>query len=1211
MNSGIYRPVISGLKIIKDSAKSKLLFILTFCFPFTVLFAQQPDEQTGYSWFVENKMVLGHQVQMLDENRGYAVSRGMGKNIEGKVYEYRNGIWKPIRSYPYSDFPLLKTLKFRGQLYVWAFNHLTHYGNYQPLVHFYNGRGWQKQTLPEIMWDEIDYSMFLALDGNRPGNLWAVGQKGNILHYDGQRWQAVPSPLKWNSGYGTFDFDLNAVEVIADDDAWAVGNKGHILHFDGKSWQVYTVFVRDGENRISDVQFLDTNTGWAVNKSGALLIFENGKWSQRPLNSKWQLTCIKVFSKDDIWLGGAKNGKSLLVHLQGGEITEFPALQALNTGPLEDIDGFYYPQQERHKLWLCATDGIITNSNSRSLTFSDVTARSNLPSGGYGAIFTDLNDDEYPDIVMLSDGQSPYRLYLNSGKASFTELQIYPVIRSADPNCTGAALGDVENDGLLDMVLIDDNRHPVFFRQVEPFVFKMDQQSSFEAITFRIESWPTLRFWDYNKDSYPDLLVAADGLPVSVCLNDGFGKFSEKIELDIPVQSGKRLIGITPYDFNVDNNIDLLLTYNLASTELWLNMGEGLFRKVDDDAFDNFDNNESFTGVFSDFNRDRWPDFFIYSRRGEGLIYSGRAQSINPEKRFLRFPVNRNHYYWSAAVASPADINHDYYPDLYISSGLFLNISGRSFKNISATAQASFEGHPSWADFDLDGDEDLLLGSSEPDSATGRSLALLQNNLERKYSIRLRFECSRNNYFGIGSWIWLFNSNEEYLTSVLNGFEGSTVLPRRSSIVSIPVATDTLYNVHIRFPDGSSGNLTGISPGKIYTVHDENLFARIFSKFLWSLHFTSARADWLLESLKFLVFLAALYLVLVKIDWVAVKSRNSKRVFTLIALLIYFAVFIVNGIQPYTARHWLVFAAPVLLVTLLPYIGGLIWRQRRQSVIAGYRILSEIGEGGMGKVYKARDRNRRIVALKLLHRGITESEEGLKRFQRECEVGAKLKHDNIVHILDSGIWYDQSYLVMEYLDGISLRDLIKEKAPLPVRQITRTGIAVARALTEMHRHSIVHRDVKSDNVFITGTGQIKLMDFGLAKSAIFTVATKTNVLLGTLCYMSPQQAVGEEVDHRSDLYSLGVVLYEMATGRLPFVGQHDMALIFEIFKNKPQPIREFRPDFPEQLEQCIFKAMCKEVEDRFQSADDIILELQKINNALNNNQSNYLPKVYD
>lgn len=282
------------------------------------------------------------------------------------------------------------------------------------------------------------------------------------------------------------------------------------------------------------------------------------------------------------------------------------------------------------------------------------------------------------------------------------------------------------------------------------------------------------------------------------------------------------------------------------------------------------------------------------------------------------------------------------------------------------------------------------------------------------------------------------------------------------------------------------------------------------------------------------------------------------------------------------------------------------------ETIGRYRLLSRLGGGGMGEVYLARDSLlERNVALKILAPDTAADPERMRRFEQEARAAAALNHPNIAHIYEAGEVSGLRFLAMEYVEGRTLAEQIRAGAP-DLTSVVDLAVQAADAVAEAHRHGITHRDLKPSNLMVTPRGQLKVLDFGLAKIAgplrekamatgpnapTRTVAmpiTESGAVVGTVHYMSPEQALGREVDHRSDIFSLGAVLYEMATGRPAFPGNTAAAVFDGILNHTPAPMRDMNPQVPPELERAVFKALEKDPDLRYQTAADLRAELRRI-----------------
>ena len=276
------------------------------------------------------------------------------------------------------------------------------------------------------------------------------------------------------------------------------------------------------------------------------------------------------------------------------------------------------------------------------------------------------------------------------------------------------------------------------------------------------------------------------------------------------------------------------------------------------------------------------------------------------------------------------------------------------------------------------------------------------------------------------------------------------------------------------------------------------------------------------------------------------------------------------------------------------------------TTISHYKILEKLGEGGMGVVYKAEDTNlKRPVALKFLAAHLLGDEEIMARFRREAEAAAGLNHPNICTVHEIAEANGRTFIAMAFLEGEGLDKKI-EAGPLKLKDALDIAIQTAKGLQAAHGKGIVHRDIKPANLMIGEDGHVTIMDFGLAQLADRSKLTRLDETMGTVTYMSPEQTYGMELDHRTDIWSLGVVIYEMVTGQQPFKGHYDKAVMYSITNEEYEPITALRAGVPMELELLVNKCLAKEAEERYQHTDELLLDLQGLKKKLESGKSTIL-----
>lgn len=264
-----------------------------------------------------------------------------------------------------------------------------------------------------------------------------------------------------------------------------------------------------------------------------------------------------------------------------------------------------------------------------------------------------------------------------------------------------------------------------------------------------------------------------------------------------------------------------------------------------------------------------------------------------------------------------------------------------------------------------------------------------------------------------------------------------------------------------------------------------------------------------------------------------------------------------------------------------------------------YEIIEKIGSGGMAIVYKAKDLLlNRIVTIKVLREQFAADEEFVRRFRREAQSAASLSHTNIVSIYDVGKDGETEYIVMEYIEGQNLKDIIRNYAPLSTEQTIELGMQIAEAIRHAHEHHIIHRDIKPHNILVTEDGRIKVTDFGIARAVSAATMTHTGDIVGSVHYLSPEQAKGVQTNEQSDVYSLGIILYELLTGKVPYDGETPISIALKHLQEQAVPPSKLNPRVSSALENLVMRTIAKSPDQRYATAKELLQDLHKVQAGL-------------
>ncbi len=1172
-----------------------LMFLINACNPEKKTGGPTVDVSAGQTWYMQAQMDLGASIKMIDDKNGFAISRGRG-DVPGRLYKYDGKQWTAIYSFPYSDFPLIIPIDTST---VWSVNHLTHNGDYQPIFNVVTSNKVKNISLPKVMWDNQDYSMWQAIDLLEDGTAWMVGQLGNILYYDGREWQEYKSPLKDLPRSSMFSVDLNALKMINADLGWAVGKNGIILKYENKSWKL---FKSPTKNNLKNVNFNSQKKGWIVGEKGTILRFDEGRWQRVKTKYRDNFTAVKFDNKGQPWVCGEN---SRLINFDGNGWREPGAFKDYKDY-FQDLEIVYNKAGEQ-LIWLMGHTGIYTNAHSSQLSFSEITQSASLKTQGTTAIINDQDNDGNLDLFVVNEGPNHY--FRNNGHTQFADVSLSAGLLS-EVDYHNAMIADINNDGTADLFEISDSETYRLLLGTSGFDFtpfsglKIMQDSLADFISNR-----TVSLVDLDNDGNLDLYMSNYTDQDFIFAGQGTGNFTDITKaVALAKLSELRPFGTVFSDLNADGLVDIIIPYrdkaqNGRYLDCFLNEGAFKFKRFDSPCFFSLEysiyikaalaedlNNDGFTDLLL-FNQDRHP--ILLQNSGDATFF--KVAEMGGLKIKLR------HKEEVGGIINAADLNNDGWMDLVVGGRVFLNKQNMLFDEITEKAGIHFIGTPSLADIDNDGDMDIFFGSSEYGLGKGKRAALYKNNLDNKHFVKFKLKGDISNRMAIGARIYLFaldtNQDTVYVSQKQTGLGASPGTVARLNETHFGLNPDFSYSAKIIFPSGQTHHFTDLKMGTTYVVNESGLFGHYFY-----LVKKDIMRTWQLLRFENLLGVVLFFLLLAVVLFIFKRFGIIESFKNPVFFILPFSFFIIS-------YHFLILSS-ILVINIIPSLVGLlaavsflltrnyIIKNRQTRYISHYKILGKIGEGGMGRVFKALDiQSKQRVALKVLREELLESADNKKRFDSECQILETLEHPNIVRVFEVSESGYQGYIAMELLEGGTLRRYIRENHPLSEKSVANFLLQICSGLAVIHKKEIIHRDLKTNNIMLDSDGNIRIMDFGLSKAPIVSTMTNLGTAMGTLAYVAPEQITGLQIDKRSDYFSLGVIIYELLSNTLAFNAENEMGLIHAIFNYQPKPILELRPDINPIWGELVENCLKKDFEDR---PKDIGFIIDKINKIVDN-----------
>jgi Protein kinase domain/FG-GAP-like repeat len=1041
--------------------------------------------------------------------------------------------------------------------------------NWEKRMFFFDGKKWQQQFFPQFDDNPKDDLAIFRLDIIKERDEivgYVAGQEGLVYKLKNNKWEIL-KPFTNST--------LRALHIQNKNSVWVGGAHGMIFHFDGITWQRFPTIGVDTTNYILDIDFISVADGWAVGTK-EIWHFDGRRWSpiEKPATS--YLRDIEMISKDEGWAMG-HNGEVLRYDGKKWALFEEVPSKIQST----QIGVKWVREYQENKIFITGTQGIYMSKYGKWPTFSDYTESANIHASKGKPTFADFDRNSTLDVIVSGYFSEPLRLYSNSGNGFFSEMTQNLKMDIQVPG-RNIRVADIDNNGLPDIYLSRNPSKDIWFANMGNWVFEerespitLDETANRSAVYFA----------DFNNDGSLDLLslvsfqTRRDSI-LTIYLNNGVGEFEKKVRFGKSISNSSAFGWLVLRDFNNDGLMDIYAVNFTEPSQMFMNRGDLVFDEVAESI--GLDGTILWEKPYisdmdvADFNNDGLLDISIVERHGKTAIF------LNDSTFSFSIFQTFNNSFVDFRAASFADFNCDGQTDFYFYDKLFLNQNGQ-LKNISSKIGFLPAGSSTVADIDRDGDGDLWINTKD-------GLTINQNNCNPDNPLFIQLKGVRSNAFAIGAQVKLWNVSK-----------GDRSLAAYKQVhdtepLSFYLEGQNQYDLEVIFPSGQKRYISKVRGGNL-ELNEFPFLLNIFWDFVYAFKRTLILMSFKIELIKFSIFalISVLFFLFVKNIRILKSGHHKFSVFIFFiayVLLVHISmrsIFIVSFIVP---------IAGVFLLQLLLYF---IIRQRlihlEANYISHFRLQQPIGVGGMGKVYRAFDvHSKKTVAVKIINNVVSEDSENKSRLLSEGQVMTRLNHPNVVKVKEMGKTENKDFIVMEYLENGTLKKYIRENKPLAEKEIVRIVLQIIDGLHTIHSADIVHRDLTSFNIMLDASNNMRIMDFGLSKSPLITSMTTLGTVVGTLGYTAPEQVTGGKIDTRSDIFSLGVVMYELLTGKLPFTGENEMALIHSIFNYAPEVPSRLRPDIHPCWDRIITKCLAKNMDDRPESVHEISQELEAVFN---------------
>ncbi|MCF8412598.1 MAG: protein kinase [Melioribacteraceae bacterium] len=1141
-------------------------------------------------WFKQANVDLGAKILFLSDSSGFAISRGKGEDVPGRLYEFQKDRWVSIYDFPYSDFPIISNYQNSK---LWFMIHQTHFGNYKPELLELSMGEFQIIELPKIMWDKTDFSMWTDMDVINPNSVWLVGQQGNILKYDGTKWNEEISPVKRQEKENFSSGDLLSISMVNDSLGFAVGKAGIIIQYSHGKWMQ---LESPTQVRLNSIEMFDNNFGICVGDRGTILIYDGNKWAHSETGLRYNLTSVKILDNKKAYAVG---DKSTLLRFDGNSWQRDISITA-HEDFFNDIS-VKQNGESSDDIWIIGYNGIYTNSRNFDFSFTNISAQINLQSNGRCGLLYNLNGEKLPNLGIITE-EAPNYIYKNLGDCNFSTISLSEKL-ARSINSSAMAIADYDNDGYKDILdIVDDLNFNYAFGESDNEFRVVDAKSFIPLNYINYNSRQiNINSADFDNDGNLDIYINCSEGNDALLKNDGAGKFENIIEQSgIQKYEDNNSFGVSLSDFNNDNLIDILIIYrNMIENKnlfIFLNNGDFTFRQIETPFFYNTISPNTHSVISKDFNNDGNFDLFICNNQNIPQLFlnDGFAnfREIPADSTGFDFPVQLLEP--SNGIINAADVNNDGWIDIFMGNTIYLNSPQLKFQEAGRHIGLEFLGNPSFGDLDDDNDYDLYIGSSIRSLGEGKRSAIFRNNLEKNNFISVLISAIQSNRDGIGTRINLIEAGQDSLVqSRLLNLGDAPITQSNINKAIFGVVENKIYELEIIFPSGIVKKYENLKSGSRIIVNEKSMLGAVTDHALNSLKRSVLRFKYSLEIYKILIVMFVLLLTVKSIAKLKAYILLKDFRFITLTILIYIILIHITINQSAIQSIFYSTSGFIAFIGLSLFLAERRIQEKESKYISHYKLLEILGVGGMGKVFKAVDTNKKVtVALKVLNPTLLKDEENRKRLQSEGRLLSELSHENIVSVFEYGESKEHAFIAMEYLEGGTLEEYLQKNSPLSESEIVTICRQLLTGLEMIHEKGVIHRDLKTQNIMFDSNHNLKIMDFGLSKSPLVSTMTSLGTVVGTLGFVAPEQITNINIDERTDLFSFGVILYEMLTGKLPFSGENEMALIHSIFNTIPsEPIRLI-PTISSKISKLCIKCLEKEPDKRYNSAMEILTELE-------------------